>query len=37
MIGCEFMQTHSFPMIPWVKKKAECWSYYCLGTLISSQ
>ena len=37
MIGCEFMQTHSFPMIPWVKKKADWWIYYCLGTLFSSQ
>ena len=37
MTGCEFMQTHSFPMITWVKKKAEWWSYYCLGTSFSCQ
>ena len=25
------LQTHSFQMKPWMKKKAEWWSYYCLG------
>ena len=25
------LQTHSFKMKPWMKKKAEWWSYYCLG------
>jgi len=25
------------PKMPWMKKKNELWSYYCLGTSFSSQ
>ncbi|KAK7818024.1 peroxidase 52, partial [Quercus suber] len=31
------LQTHSIPMMPWMKKKAEWWSHYYLGTSFSSQ